>query len=84
VLCTFSQQSHYFPQYFFAMGMQRVSANPDGICSGQGDTGSVLQYHTAFVYLRRYITLANEAIFKQILSSSSVPCDEGIDFLYVT
>jgi hypothetical protein len=66
------------------MGLQRVSANPDGICTGQGDNGSALQYHTSFVYLRRYITLANETIFKQIFSSSSVPCEEGIEFLYVT
>jgi len=46
------------------MGMKRVSVSPEGICSGQGDTGKVLQNLISFIYLRRYITLATEDIVK--------------------
>ena len=46
------------------MGIQRVSASPDEICTGQGDTGTALQNFISFVYLRRYISLATEAIVK--------------------
>jgi len=46
------------------MGMKRVSVSPNGICSGQGDTGQALQNLISFICLRRYITLATEDIIK--------------------
>ena len=52
------------PLALIAMGIQRVSASPDEICTGQGDTGTALQNFISFVYLRRYISLATEAIVK--------------------
>ena len=44
--------------------MQRVSFTPDGICSGQGDTGKVLRNLISFICLRCYTTLATEDIVK--------------------